>query len=215
MKRGMLSISIAALSALAFASSAQAGPINLLGNASFEDPFAPDGPPFAGNWEPFDAGAGTYSVQGSLMPRTGAAHLQIGIDNTDNAFAGAFQDAEGLTAGDIGTFSGWHMTPSNPLDVGIEFRIEWRDSVNNVEIARTPNMTTIPSGSYTQFSISDVVPFGADTARVVYAIQTFGGDGPSNSGEVYIDDASFSVIPEPSTLAMLSLVVGFVARKRR
>ena len=199
-------------SALALSATALAGPTNLLGNASFEDPFAPDGPPFVGNWEPFSGGAGSFSVQGSLMPRTGAAHLQLGITATDNTFAGAFQDVEGLSAGDMTTFSLWHMTPSNPLDVGVEVRIEWRDSVSNTEISRTPNFTPVPGSAYSLFSINEMVPAGADTARLVYAIQTFGGDGPSNTGEIYIDDASF--VPEPSSLALLGLAAGLLIRRR-
>lgn len=205
----------AAFGAATMCAAAFAGPTNLLGNAGFEDPFIPDGPPFTGNWEPFSGGAGSFSVQGSLTPRTGLAHLQMGIDNTDNTFAGAFQDVTGLIAGDIGTFSGWHMTPSSPFDVGVEFRIEWRNSTLNTEISRTPNSTTAPGSSYSLFSLSAPVPAGADTARIVYAIQTFGGDGPTNSGQVFIDDASFTVVPEPSTLAMLALAAGFAAAKRR
>lgn len=193
-----------------------AGPVNQLGNAGFEDPFVADGPPFAGTWEPFNGGGSgaSFSVQGTVGPRTDLAHLQIGIDNDDNAFAGAFQDVEGLTAGDIATFSGWHATPSNPLDVGVEFRIEWRDSGTDSEISRTPNQTLAPTGmAYTEFSLTDTVPAGADTARVVYAIQTFGGDGPSNNGEVWVDDASFTVIPEPASFALLALA-GLALRRR-
>ena len=70
------------------------------------------------------------------------------------------------------------------------------------------------TSDYTEFSLTAPVPAGADTARVVYAIQTFGG-GPTNNGTIFLDDASLTVIPEPSTLALLALGgCGFFALKR-
>jgi hypothetical protein len=85
----------------------------------------------------------------------------------------------------------------------VEIRIEWRDSVNNVEISRTPNLTPVPTSDYTQFSLTAAVPAGADTARAVYAIQTF-STNPLGNGTVYLDDFSF-VIPEPASMALLGL----------
>jgi len=112
----------------------------------------------------------------------------------------------GLTPGDNVEFSGWHLSL---LDSGgIEIRIEWRDSVNDVEITRTPNLTPTPGAQYEPFSLPAVVPAGADTARVVYAIQSFGA-GPNQL--VRVDDLSF--VPEPASLALLSL--GGLAMLRR
>jgi len=127
--------------------SAVASAQNLFANASFEDPITSDGPPFVGFWEGF-SGGGAFSVNGGQMPRTGNLHARFGIDNTVNTFAGAFQDVPGLVPGSGVTFSGWHATPSSPLDVGVEIRIEWRDSVANTEVARTPNLTVAPGASY-------------------------------------------------------------------
>ena len=131
----------------------------------------------------------------------------------DNSFAGAFQDIPNLTPGTSVTYSLWHKSTSNPLDLGTEVRIEWRDSVGNVEISRTANSTPVPSSDYTEFSLSSVVPAGADTARIVYAIQTFGPE-PTNSGSVYIDDVSF--VPEPSAgiMSLVALLAMPMLRRR-
>ena len=104
-------------------------------------------------------------------------------------------------------------TPSSPLDVGFETRIEWRNAGG--EVSRTPNFTVAPGSAYTQFSIPATVPAGADTARVVFAVQTFGGDGPSNSGTIYVDDASFVVVPEPASMSLLAGVGAALLRRRK
>ena len=177
---------------------------NLLVNASFEDPITQDGPPFVGFWEGFNGGPGSSAANSAVMPRSGLQSLGLSILNTDNTFAGAFQDVSGLLSGTEYTFGGWHATPSSPLDLTAEVRIEWRNSVSNTEVSRTPNLTPVPSAVYSPFSLTAAVPAGADTARLVYAIQTFTG-GPSNNGIVYVDDMSFTIVPEPSSIAMLSV----------
>jgi hypothetical protein len=179
---------------------------NLFVNSGFEDPITSDGPPFVGSWEGFNGGAGSSSVNSVLLPRTGLQSLELSIINVNNTFAGAFQDVPVLVAGTEYNFSGWHATSSNPLDVGVDFRIEWRNIGSNTEISRTPNSTSPfgPIGTYAPFSMTAAVPVGADLARVVYAIHSFGPE-PSNTGTVYVDDVSFAVVPEPSTMALLSL----------
>ena len=63
--------------------------------------------------------------------------MALTISNTDIAFAGVFQDVP-MRPGASVTFSGYHLTTSNPLDVGIEYRIEWRNSVTNMEVGLAP-----------------------------------------------------------------------------
>ena len=169
---------------------------NLLVNGGFENPITYDGPPFVGSWEGFNGG-GASAANSTLLPRTGAQSLQLSIFNTVNTFAGAFQDVPGLVSGTEYSLSGWQATTSTPLDVGVEVRIEWRNSVSNIEISRTPNLTPIPGAVYLPFSLTAAVPTGADTARVVYAIQSF-STAPRGNGTVYMDDISLSVVPEPS-----------------
>jgi hypothetical protein len=189
---------------------------NLLVNPGFEDPITSDGPPFIGFWEGFNGGPGSSAANSALMPRSGLQSLALSIVNTDNTFAGAFQDVAGLLSGTEYTFGGWHATPSSPLDLTVEVRIEWRNSGSNTEVSRTPNLTPVPSAVYSPFSLTAAVPVGADTARLVYAIQTFTG-GPSNNGIVYVDDMSFAVVPEPSAMALFglgALALGAMRRSR-
>ena len=175
---------------------------NLLSNPGFEEPVTSDGPPFVGSWEAFNGGAGSQAGNSMAMPRSGLQHVALSIANTNNTFAGVFQDVPNLAPGSETVFSGWHMTPSSPFDVGVEIRIEWRNSLSDTEVSRTPNSTPVPGGQYAPFSLSAIVPAGADTARVVYAIQSFGPE-PTNTGTVFLDDMSF--IPEPSSMVLLGL----------
>lgn len=184
-------------------------------NPGFEDPITSDGPPFVGSWEGFNGG-GASAGNSILLPRTGLQSLGLSITTTANTFAGAFQDIPSLVSGTDYTFGGWHVTTSNPLDVGVEVRIEWRNAGSNTEISRTLNLTPVPGAAYSPFSLTAAVPAGADTARLVYAIQSF-GPGATHNGTVFVDDISFSAVPEPSSL-ILSGVGGLALitmRRRR
>ena len=189
---------------------------NLLVNPGFEDPITSDGPPFVGFWEAFQGGNAS-AIRDTTMPRNGGGHLALNIAG-DQAFAGAFQDVEGLAPGQLMNFSVWHKTPSLPYTLISELRIEWRKTGQEAEVGRTPNLLTPPTLEYTPISVIAPVPAGADTARVVYAIQSFGNTGLPDSGTVFIDDASLTVIPEPGSLILVVLgavAAGCVRGRRR
>ena len=213
----MIRAGLRLLVAVLLASNASAQ--NLLANPGFEDPITMDGPPFVGFWEGFSGNAAATASNSTASPRTGTMNLDLTITNTDTTFAGVFQDVPNLVPGMPATWSGFHRTPTSPtaFGLGIEYRIEWRNSVTNTEVSRTPNSTTpVPVAAYAPFSLAAVVPAGADTARVVYAIQTFGGEpNPTNTGTVFIDDVSFTAIPEPSALVLAGLGALGLLRHRR
>lgn len=209
-----------ALAAILFSLAAPVFAANLVVDGGFESPITYDGPPFVGSWEGFNGGAGSSAANSTFYPRTGLQSLSLSIINTDNTFAGAFQDIPSLLAGDSYTFGGYHTLgpPTNApaFGVGVEIRIEWRNSGSNTEISRTPNLTPVPGFGYSPFNLTGTVPAGADTARIVYAIQSFTPD-PSNTGIVYVDDVSFTMVPEPSSAALLGLAglgIAFIRSRR-
>jgi hypothetical protein len=198
---------------LSLSLAASVGAANLVVNAGFEDPVTTDGAPFIGFWEAFNGAAVSSSGNSTTLPRTGLQSLELSIVNTDSTFAGAFQEVTVIPGLEY-TFSGWHASLSSPLDLGTEVRIEWRNSLG--EVARTPNVSPVPTSVYSLFELTAEVPAGADIARMVYAIQTFGGE-PSNNGTVYVDDVSFALVPEPSSLILLGaggLALALMRRRR-
>jgi len=200
-------LAVAAAFALPLATGASAQ--NLFVNPGFEDPVTTDGPPFIGFWEAFNGG-GAFSVNDTVMPRSGAQHLNMTIDSTENTFAGAFQDVV-VTAGTTVKYTGYHKIGSEVFDVVPEIRIEWRDSTTDTEVSRTDNFVPDLTTDYTMFELEFVVPEGADTARAVYAIQTF-SSGDFDTGAVFLDDVA--ITPEPASLALLGLG-GLAALSRR
>ena len=176
---------------------------NLLVNPSFEDPITFDGPPFVGSWEGF-SGGGASAFNSTALPHTGSQSLGLTISSTPNTFAGAFQDVVGLSPGTPLNLSGWEASTSDPFSAVVEVRIEWRNSGSNTEITRTGNLNPVPTATYTQFGFNATVPAGADTARVVYAIQSF-STAPLGNGTVYADDLSLTIVPEPASISLLAL----------
>lgn len=208
-------LGLAALLALGLAT-AQVSAQNLLANPGFEDPITFNGAPFVGSWEGFSGSGGTPIVasasNSTASPRTGAMNLDLTIAGQANNFAGVFQDVL-VTPGQTLTFSGFHRTPSSPLDVVNELRFEWRNSVANTEVGRTPNFSPIATAAYAPFSMNGLVPAGADTARIVYAIQTF-TDGLTHTGTIYVDDVS-ATVPEPASIALIGAGALATLRRRR
>lgn len=208
----LFSVAIAML--VAVIASAQVCVANPLADPGFEMPLVDDGSG-VGKWNPFSNGSPNISEQGMTMPRNGAGHANLDLVDA-NGFAGFFQDVLNVVPGSPIDWSVWAKDNSGTDGQGIEMRIEYRDSINDVEVSRTGNLVPGSLGStYEQITLSDTVPATADVARVVFAIQSFGTAPPQS---VFVDDASVTVqqIPEPTTLALMGIAgLACVTARRR
>jgi hypothetical protein len=191
---------------------------NLIENAGFEDPVSINFPATPGRWLVFSGSGNPFSSAATAnndtsMPRSGDQALQLQIDNTAGTFAGAFQDVFSVSAGESFIYSGWHKSLLDPG--GVEIRVEWRNNASDSVVGSTGNLVPILTDEYSLFSLDVVVPTGADTARLVYAIQSFGG---SLNQSVFLDDTSFvaNSVFAPATLGLLSMgLLGLFFSRRK
>jgi hypothetical protein len=193
---------------------------NLLGNAGFEEPIVYE-PPADGNWLGFFGPTDgpfpkLFSGSTNEFARSGDRSLLLRILDLSGSFVGAVQQVSGLTPGLTATYSGYvaGFSQGGSIDPGVEFRIEWIDSATGQEISRTPSAAPTPGEAWEMFTVSGVVPEGADTANVVAVIQSF--TGPAAVNVTYVDDTSFTVVPLPGALVlMLGALVPLGAFKRK
>ncbi|MDJ0928673.1 MAG: hypothetical protein QNJ73_13635 [Gammaproteobacteria bacterium] len=186
---------------------------NLLIDPGFEGPLTFE-PPFEGRWvgfscpPEFNCGTAEPGVDFGVFsspnnPRNGEQSLELGIYDYSGLFVGVFQEVTGLHAGLKATFSGWiaGLAEGGSALPGTELRIEFFDSASGNEIARTDDLTPTLTETYEQFMVMDIVPAGADAARVVFVLESF--EGPANLHVAFLDDASFTVVPLPGALILM------------
>lgn len=186
---------------LAAGSVAQA---NELGNPGFE---ATDGPNDSSIWSEF-AGNG-ISQNITVMPRSGAAHQELFVDGA-NGFAGVFQAlTTPIGPGAIVTFTGYHKSLIQPFGATRELKIEWTGSPQ----LRVDSLGPIGSG-YEQFLLQGIAPPGTTGATITYAVSTFGAG--QNTAHMYLDNFEVTVIPEPTSIALVGLAaIGLLVIHRR
>jgi hypothetical protein len=207
----MKKLLLASLAILAL-SATQAAAQNLVANPSFEDPTVDMG---SANdaWFRFGSGAGTgVSSESTDMPRTGSRHMALELVGA-NQFAGVFQNLNmPVSPGQKFVFTGWAKNMSGaPFAATQELKLEWQGMPNPPQ--NRFDVLTLGS-QYEQFMHMGVAPAGTTGLVVTYAISSFGaGQGDSL---VFLDDISVTLIPEPTTLAMIVVAfIGLLSIRRR
>ncbi len=193
-----------------------------IADPGFEATLDFDNVDFTDSWEGFfgtfsDPAGTPFSRFGSIDVLSGSQALEIGVDS-DDSFAGAFTQVNGLVPGQPVAFSVFAKTPDlAALTAETQIRIEFFDS-SDMFVDQTGNLLPVVTDTYTLFSQTGVVPAGADRARLVLALDS--GDPPDNpfrgdNGTVFFDDARFVVVPEPASLGFLSIAGLTLLRRRR
>ncbi|MEQ9454726.1 MAG: PEP-CTERM sorting domain-containing protein [Phycisphaeraceae bacterium] len=202
---------------------------NMLNNPGFEDPLGFDFS-VATNWNGFFGGPPgvTLAAFNDVLPaseaNSGNQALFLRITgNTDNptvpttpgfdSFTGHVQQIPGISAGVEYVASIFAKEIVNSGNA-VEFRIEWFDAgdgpLGSNQILLQDDLTS----EYQQFEVSAVAPPTATRANVVLAVQSFVNDGVFANIQIAADDASFGIVPEPASAALLALG-GLAAFRRR
>lgn len=194
---------------------------NLLTNAGFEDPvLGPDAEAAgAAGWTPFN---GVFTQDTALLgpgSNSGSQHLKM------FGTAGVFQDFA-INPGETANGSVLVLDDSTDSlgDAQVAaLNIEWL-TAGGTSSTITPFISngtfsgfTSTQDTWTEITITGVAPADAVTARFLLITGPFqpeNGDGGAG-GAAFYDDAFFEIVPEPSSLALLSLGGLAMLRRRR
>jgi hypothetical protein len=205
-------IRLATLAVIAGAFGVSECAANVLANPGFEIPDLAGGDTFgATGWNVF--GGGTFTIE--LAPHSGENAFK-----TFGQTSGAFQEFPALP-GQIWQGSAWILNPSFDAMAGSQIataNIEWRDGGGGLIAfaASVPPITAAtPQGNnsagYTLVNVAGVAPPLTATARFVLLTGAFAGPG---GGAPFFDDASFALVPEPGSMALVG-IAGMICMARR
>jgi hypothetical protein len=200
---------------------------NLLVNPGFEDPLLP-APGVNQGWAAFGTAArtgppilplppvahsGDYSLLAQNAP--GNNWNPVGVEQIVDGTILGFPYG-GVNPGIQYTFDCWYMTDTgvtyaNPVGLEIGFL---DSAMANIGTTGGFNFNIPSNNTWYQGSVTATAPAGS-VYIVVYAM--FMDNAQTTTEHVYFDDASLSVVPEPSSLALISMGLGlplcFVRRR--
>lgn len=200
---------------------------NLIDNGSFESQIDYSGLEGDNNWVAFFGGGsqGTTSTVDAafsdpIMPSDGANHLSIINGGAQDGFSGVTQNFV-ATAGTPYVFEFDAKQNGSTFNIASEYRIEWRDAAGDFVGGQFDLNTGLPglSESYATYSLEAIAPAGAVSGSAVIAIQTFipapSGGAANFFGQLYVDAASVTAIPEPASALLVMLGLASAAARRR
>jgi hypothetical protein len=181
---------------------------NLLVNGDFNDPASIAAPTGWSTWNTDTGGQGAYenhelltsTLGGNAGIYDGTYQMTLGNYITGSTWEGVYQVVAG-TAGltynlsvDAGAQAWWW--PNGYIN--LDFLDASNTQLGQAQIITTASITGYDIGVvYQNFSESAVAPVG--TTQVKVELEEYGG------GSAWFDNAVLTVVPEPSTLAMLAV----------
>jgi hypothetical protein len=205
------------LAAAAVIGLAASSALAALANPGFESPDASAGDIFATS-----ANSGWFGFNAAFITRS-THHNGLQSLKTFGAPGGAFQDFD-TTPGTpwTGTVFGENLStdPMTGSQAGF-INIEWHSGTAAnpgplISFVSTKVVdSTSPFDTWIQGTVTDTAPAGGTVARIVLLSGPFNGSG-NGGGATFFDDATFSAVPEPASMAVLGLgALSLTARRRR
>lgn len=185
-------------------------------NPGFESPDASGGDQYAStNWFGFNDAYTTVNV----TPNSGLQALKIFGPFFQYGGAGVVQPGFAASPGETWEASAYALNSSADPIQGSNFavvKMEFLDAGNSVIGAfESPQVNaSTPQNTWTLRSVQGMAPAGTVAAQIVLVHVQM--NAPVTGGVVFFDDASFAVVPEPTSVA--AAVIGFaglVLRRRR
>lgn len=196
------------VAAMVCSGSAQAG---ILLNSGFESGTGTD----ADNWGQISGPAGSVT-RSSDAPRTGAFSAHMSFDHINNAAAGAaYFFEQNLGANTINNALDYNLSfwarSENDVFTGTDMfvQIQWldQDGSDGGGFKGETLVSLVGQGlntSYQRFTLNDLnAADGSDSFLLRFQVSAGAVDNIANG--MFVDDASLSAVPEPTSLSLLAL----------
>jgi hypothetical protein len=184
-------------------------------NPSFESPNASSGDQYGStNWGAFNDAYTTANV----TPNSGLQALKVFGPFFQFGGAGVVQGGFAASAGQQWQASAFLRTNTGDAVQGNNFavvKIEFLDAGNAVIGAfESPHFTAAnPQNVWTPEAVIGTAPVNTTSAQIVLVHVQL--NSPVTGGSVFFDDAAFGLVPEPASLAGITMGLGAFGLRRR